>query len=273
MIPRPKLSRTLLRQPQVVFGLCLGACLILSLALRLDAAASTSTETHTYTLPGGQTLVGQILGVAGDSVSLKGSDGTTKVVIANLSKDDQDYINQWQFKKAVASHAKFFEFDASENSPGYQKLPSGDARALLSYRVKLTNVSTFPLNHPIIQYIVASRSSLQLTHLTCDLTFGTVKPNSLAAGESLNILTDNALETDGDSKLLGIRVRITDSNNQLIQDWGNPPDMLNRVYAPFPKSGSGTSYNSHTQPGGAKGQGGEIVPPTYDHSFPMPGDP
>ena len=204
------------------------AILMAGLARGADAPAS---EMRTFTNSAGKTLQAQIVNVDNDTVYLKRSDGKSfQLAINTLSTDDQAYLRDWAVKQAIHNSETVFTISATPFK-GSESTANGLVHWSAGYKVKLANQTTLHLLNPTIQYILFN---LRLNASTLKTT-GSTDLKEVPANEAVTFDTKTVNVTQygtgsGEhymiNKPVGIWVRVYDSNQQLVQEWAEPLNLL-----------------------------------------------
>jgi hypothetical protein len=238
----PGITRCCPRRSRCGISTALAAILLAGPAFAADAPGP---ETHTFTNSTGKTIQAQIVNVDNDTVYLKRTDSKSfQVTIDTLGQDDQAYIRNWAIKEALQDGSPIFDISA-ELTKGSMNTVNGWVHWNSGYKVKLVNKTTLHLLNPTVQYILfnlksngadlKTSGSKSLTEVPADdaVTFDTV---TVGVQQWANTLTDNYIV----NKPIGIWVRVYDDNQQLLQEWAAPLDLVkNETWDTSPPRGSG----------------------------------
>jgi hypothetical protein len=235
-----------------------------SLALAVtgaDTIPATSPDLHTFTNQDGRTIKAEISSVAEDYVFLKRDDGQSfKVPLSTLSKDDQNFIRLWFIKQEQADHDDILTLSESSvrsETPSAQGDPAkpkeNDATHTMqtgqwseSYKVKVANDTPVHWANLRVRYIIFSfvgvPGALSPNDFTLAHAAGTVALDDLPGEQDKTVETNtinlrevtlapgyyykNGAPAKIADKLDGIWVRVYDENNNLLQEWSNPSDLM-----------------------------------------------
>lgn len=139
----------------------------------------------------GREMNAKLTQVSGDDVYIERHDGlSTKVNISIFSKDDQDYIRDWDRKETLRNDAIKVRFITDvENKSGWEDKGGGIVRKTWkeSYGIELTNESQLALKNIRIEYLIfkfedamaaQKRSEGEVRHLTGETMLPTLKARS-----------------------------------------------------------------------------------------------
>jgi len=241
--------------------IALAACLLAGLA-RADDAPAPDPGMHTFTNAAGKTIQAQIINVDNDTAYLKRTDGKSfQVVIDTLGQDDQSYIRDWAIKEALHDGSPIFDISA-ELVKGSASTVNGWVRWPSGYKVKLVNKTTLHLLNPTVQYILFNLKANAATLKTPGskslpevpaneaVSFAT---KTVGVEQWANTLTDNYIV----NQPTGIWVRVYDDNQQLLQEWSAPLDLMkNETWDTTPPRGSGRKKTPPAVAGNSSGGSG-----------------
>jgi len=214
-----------------MIGLVLAAALLLTPAHGASSPAADATEAHTFTNAGGKTIQAHIMGVTGESVSLKRDDGQTfNVVIKTFVDADQTYIWHWALLDAAKKGTPIFKFELSKTA----EVPSGknNKYGTQGYAVKVTNTTSLRVLKPVMQYQIFDNPNINVPGAGLNGYSGMFNPDEIAANgtgsfETLKV-TWPGLGGQAIGRLMGLWVRVYDADHQLIQEWSSPPELMKK---------------------------------------------
>jgi len=224
-------------------------------------ADAPSSEVRTFTNTSGKTIQAQVVNVDNDTVYLKRADGKSfQIPIATFGSEDQDYIRDWAIQEALHNASQLFEISAAPNR-GASTTANGLMRWGEGYKVKLANQTTLHVLNPTIEYVLFNlKLNASVLKTTGSATLKELPANAETTFDTKNVGVIQYGVGTGDyetaNKPIGIWVRVYDSNQDLLQEWSEPSDLMKTETwgggAPAPRP---TRKSSPTPPSSGDGGG------------------